>query len=419
MSYQTMVGLRYLSTSRRHGFISLSTWLSMAGVALGVAALIIVMAVMSGFKEGWRDQILGATPHIAVYTYEPEGIEEYNGIAERVRTFRGVQFAGPFIEKQAMLSSDSRVSGAIIKGVNKDTARRMLESKMYSGNLTFIPDLSESEGSQPGDMGKNRTGGIVPGIGLAATLGLAPGDKLTLISPTGTATPMGMIPRTKKFSVAGIYETGTGYDSVMAYISLDSAQSFFSMKGKADGIQVWVDEIMKADEISRRIVNGLGPPFWVRSWKEANKALFAALRWEKIAMFIILALMVLVAAFSVVSTLVMMVMKKGKDIAILKTLGADRASIMKIFTIQGMIIGIAGTGMGAATGLIISKIQQKYSVIRLDSGVYGLDILPINVEYWWGFAFVCIVAVALTFLATIYPSRKAAGIGPLEGLRYE
>jgi lipoprotein-releasing system permease protein len=377
------------------------------------------MAVMSGFKEGWREQILGTTPHITIYSYEPGGIGDYHRVAAELKSMEGIVSAGPFIEKQVMLSSESRVSGAVVKGVELDSIRDTLKKQVVAGNIDLLGDLGQEEGSGPFGPEERLQGGLFLGIDLAGVLNVAPGDEVTVISPLGTPTPMGIIPRMKKYRLVGIFQTGTAYDSALAYMSLENAQSFFAMRGKADGIQVRVEDIFQADRLGRQAAERLGYPYWSRDWKEANKALFAALRWEKLAMFIILALMVLVAAFSIVSTLVMMVMKKTKDIGILKSMGASRRSIMKIFIIQGMIIGTVGTGIGAAAGLLISKIQQTYHVIRLDSGVYGLDILPINIEYWWGFAFVCIVALALTFLATVYPSRRAAGVDPVEALRYE
>ncbi len=419
MSFETMIGLRYLKASRKQGFISLSTWLSIGGVALGVASLIIVMAVMSGFKESWREQILGTTPHIAIYSYEPGGIKDYRNLEKKVKSLEGVKSVGPFIEKQGMLSSKSRVSGVIIKGVEPDAVQDTLGKQLVAGDLMFMKDFSEDEGAGPYGAQERPQGGIVLGVDLAENLDVSTGEELTVISPMGAPTPMGVIPRMKKFTVVGLFRTGTGYDGAMAYMSLSNAQSFFSMRERVDGIQVWVRDIFRAGKLGQIIIDKIGFPYWAKDWKKANKALFAALRWEKVAMFIILALMVLVAAFSIVSTLVMMVMRKGKDIAVLKSMGATRKSIIKVFTIQGMTIGVIGTGIGAVAGLIVSKIQQTYHVIRLDSGVYGLDILPIKIDYLWGFAFICVVAVALTFLATIYPSRRGASIEPAEALRYE
>jgi lipoprotein-releasing system permease protein len=343
------------------------------------------------------------------------GMIDYTRVTSWVKSLKGIKSASPFIEKQVMLSSQTKVTGVIIRGVNPDSAGEYIQAQMVAGDLALMGDRSKEDYPTEGQ----RLGGIVLGKGLADSLGVLPGDKLRVISPSGTPTPMGIIPRMKNFRVAGVFHTGTGYDAGLAYISLSRAQSFFRMEGRTDGVQVRVENIMKAAESGELIKEQLGASYWVGTWKEANKALFAALRWEKTAMFIILALMVLVAAFSIVSTLVMVVMKKNKDIAILKSLGVDKKSIIRIFTIQGMVIGVLGTGIGAATGLIIGKIQQTYHVIKLDSGVYGLDILPIKIEYWWGFAFVCIMAVVLTFLATLYPSRMAAAVPPVEGLRYE
>lgn len=418
MSFERMIGLRYLKAARKGGFISITTGLSIGGVALGVASLIIVMAVMSGFKDSWREQILGSAPHVSVYSYEPGGMKDYSTVTEKVKSLEGVKSAGPFIEKQAMVSSEKRVSGAVIRGVDLGSAKYFLGRQIVAGDLSLMDGSGTREGAGPPPV-EGRRGGVVLGAYLAKDLDVALGDEITVISPMGVPTPMGIIPRMKKFPVVGLFQTGTGYDSVLTYMSISDAQSFFAMGGRVDGVQVWVKDVFKAGAVGRKITDELGYPYWTRDWKEANRALFAALRWEKVAMFIILALMVLVAAFSIVSTLVMMVMRKGKEVAVLKSMGATRKSIMKVFTVQGMIIGVIGTLIGAVAGMVVSKIQQTYHVIRLDSGVYGLDILPIKIEYWWGFTFVCIVAVALTFLATIYPSRRAAGIDPVEALRYE
>src|SRR3990172_4718235 len=325
MPYELDIGLRYLKARRKQTFISLITWISIAGVTVGVMALIIVLAVMAGFEEDLRNKILGTNSHIVILEPGSHGMAQYQGAIDKVEKVDHVISATPFIYSQAMLTSTGSVSGVVIRGIDPLREARVtnLAENLKEGSLT---DLEKNNGVG---------GGVIIGQELARNLGISLGEEITIISPLGKMTPIGMVPRMKKFWVAGIFDSGMyEYDTGLAFISLKNAQNFFNMGDRVTGIEVKVDDIYKADKIANNIQKLLGVPYWVRDWMEMNKNLFSALKLEKVVMFVILTLIVLVAAFNIISTLIMVVMEKGKDIAILKSMGATNKSIMKIFVIE-------------------------------------------------------------------------------------
>jgi lipoprotein-releasing system permease protein len=406
MSYEFAISLRYLQSKRKQTFISLITWISIGGVTVGVMALIIVLGVMSGFEQDLRNKILGTNSHVVVLEHGTRGMEAHEKILQQVENVPHVLAVTPFIYSQVMLTSETNVSGVVIRGVEaqREGGVTDLERNLQEGSLTLL------DGEKPG---------IILGRELARVLQTSVGQEISVVSPLGRSTPVGVVPHLRKFQVVGIFETGMfEYDYNLAYISLKEAQRFFNMGDRITGLEVKVDDIYRAGAVARAIEARLGYPYWTRDWMEMNRNLFAALKLEKIAMFVILVLIVLVAAFNIISTLIMMVMEKNRDIAILKSMGATRRSIMKIFMMEGLIIGITGTFLGVGGGYVVGRLLEKYQFIKLPSDVYHLDRLPVNMQPL-DFLLVSCAAIVISFLATIYPAWSAARLNPVEVLRYE
>jgi len=425
MSYELLIGLRYLKAKRKQTFISVITFISILGITVGVTALIIVLSVMNGFEDNLKDKILGVNANVVVTGFASGGITGYDDVAKEVRGVRGVTGATPFTYSQAMISSKGGVLGAVIRGVDLGTigSVTVLPDKIKQGNLEgidvpFVPETKGASGDGPG---------IVIGNELAANIGVKVGDKVNVVSPMGTMTPAGPVPRMATFTVSGIFELGMyEYDSSMAFISLENAQKFFRLGDTVTGVEVKVEDIYRAGAVADSIMRELKGPYLTRTWMEMNRNLFSALKLEKVAMFIILTLIILVAALNIISTLIMVVMEKGKYIAILKSLGATSGSIMKIFMLEGVIIGITGTFLGTVAGLaaalnlqkIVEFLERAFHFKVLPPSVYYIDTFPSKVE---PATVVAVVAISLciSFLATLYPSWQASRFDPVEGLRYE
>ena len=418
MRYEWFIGLRYLKAKRKQTFISIITVISVAGVMVGVMALIVVLAVMSGFEKTLKEKILGTQAHLHLLKATQEGLDQYQEVTKRVEETKGVASAAPFIISQVMLSSESNVFGVVLKGIDPDRVGRVTElaDNLRSGRLEDLK--GGKEGDPPG---------IILGVELAKHLSVSLNDSIQVISPLGTVTPMGMMPKMKRFRVKGIFYSGMyEFDNTMAYVSLESAQKFFSMGDRVTGIEIKTDDIYKVKEVGREIRRKMGFPFWTKDWMEMNRNLFSALRLEKIAMFIILVLIVLVAAFNIISTLIMVVMEKNKDIAILKSMGASSRSILKIFTIEGGVIGVVGTLLGTISGLLIAFnletvtafVESLFGFKILSSDVYYIDKLPSQVNPL-DIILIVLTAVLISLLATLYPSWRASKLDPAEALRYE
>lgn len=405
LSYELFIGLRYLKAKRKQTFISLITMISMAGVAVGVWALIVVLSVMTGFEEDLRNKILGTNSHIVIIDRGEGAIKDYKNIIPKIEKVEHVISATPFIYNQVMLTTESGVSGVVLRGIDPSEEGKVTDIKknIKDGSLEAL----------------NEKQGIIIGKELAKRLLAFVGNKITVVSPLGTLGPMGTIPKMKSFEVVGIFESGMyEYDSTLAYISIKDAQQFFNMGEAVSGIEVRLDDIYIAKGISEKIQSMLGFPYWARDWGQMNRNLFSALALERIAMFIILTLIVLVAAFNIVSTLIMIVMEKNKDIAILMSMGATKKGIMKIFVINGLMIGIVGTIIGVAAGYFSCIILAKYQFIKLPSDIYYINHLPVKMKLL-NIIVIAISAVGISFLATIYPSYQAAKLDPAEALRYE
>jgi lipoprotein-releasing system permease protein len=418
MKYEWFIGLRYLKAKRKQAFISIITVISIAGVTVGVMALIVVLAVMSGFENNLKEKFLGTQAHIHLLKATQEGMDQYEEVIKEVEKVRGVVSAAPFIYTEVMLSSESNVFGVMLNGTDPDRAGKVtdLVRNMKAGSLQSLKEMGE--GNVPG---------IILGVELAKHLSVSVNDIIQMVSPLGTITPMGMMPKMKKFRVVGTFYSGMyEFDLKLAYISIESAQRFFNMGSRVTGIEIKTNDIYKAKEIGKEIQRRLGFTFWPQDWMEMNRNLFSALKLEKITMFIILVLIVLVAAFNIISTLIMVVMEKNKDIAILKSMGATSKGILKIFIIEGLVIGVVGTvfgtilGLGAAFNLekITGFVENLFGFKILSGDVYYIDKLPSQVNPF-DVGMIIITAIFISLLATLYPSWRASKLDPAEALRYE
>ncbi|MHB8764534.1 MAG: lipoprotein-releasing ABC transporter permease subunit [Deferrisomatales bacterium] len=405
MAYELWVALRYLKARRRELFISLITWISVGGVAVGVMALVVVLSVMTGFEEDLRDKILGATPHVTLY---PTGtvLQDPEAVTRAVEAVPGVAGAAPFAVSQVMIMAGGAVHGAVLRGVEPGRAGRAsdLERFVVAGSLD---DLA---GEVPG---------LLVGREMARQLGLFPGDAVQVVSPTGNPTPLGLVPRMRAFRVAGTFASGMyEYDTSFVFAALPVAQDFVRLGSGVSGIVVKVDDLYRAGRTARAVEAALGDGYFARDWMEMNRNLFGALKLEKTAMFVILALIVLVAAFNIASTLIMVVMEKSREIGILKSMGATNRSVRRIFVLVGGVIGVLGTAVGLGGGWLLCALLQRYKFIELPGDVYYIDTLPVVMRPEV-FGLVAVCGVALCLLATLYPSWQASRLDPVETLRYE
>ncbi|MGB3398582.1 MAG: lipoprotein-releasing ABC transporter permease subunit [Candidatus Deferrimicrobiaceae bacterium] len=403
------IGLKYLLAKRKQTFISIITAISISGVAVGVMALIIVLAVMNGFEREVKDRILGATAHVHVTSLEGSVADPF-ALARRVDAMDGVIAASPYLFSQVMISSGTASTGAILRGVDIPTI----------GKVTRLPrDIRKGRLEDLAKKTASGLPGIILGKELAANLGVSPGDLVEILVPGGNITPMGAFPGIARFRVAGLSESGMyEYDSSFTYVSLEEAGRLMGMEGRATGVEVKVDDIYQAGRIATRIREELGYPYWAKDWMQSNRNLFSALKLEKVVMFIILVLIVMVAAFNIISTLIMVVMDKTRDIAVLMTLGATRKMVRRIFALEGLLIGLAGTVAGSILGTLLCYLLRRYEFIRLPSDVYYISTLPVDLSPEI-LILVGASSILICFLATLYPSRQASLVDPAEAIRYE
>ena len=415
--YEFFIGLRYLKAKRKQTFISVITGFSIIGIMLGVMALIVVLAVMDGFGYEIREKVLGTHSHIILNKYG-SGIKDYRTVIKKVAQVPGVKAAAPFVSTQVMLSGNSGAAGSVVRGIDPVLERTVsrLQQSIIAGSLNSLnPD---ADARQPG---------IIIGKELAKQLGIFLNDHVTVISPLGDMTPVGMAPRVKRFTVTGIFEYGMfDYDATFAYISLPRAQEFLRIGDTATGIEITIQDIYQAHIIAERIEAAVGPGYTAKDWMTMFKSLFDALRTERTLMIILLSLIVGVAAFNIISTLIMVVMEKHRDIAILKAMGAKRGSIMRIFVFEGLIVGVVGTGLGLVFGFLIANnlraiaglLERLLGFKAMPGDVYFLSRLPSRIDPL-DVAIVVGVAMGISLLATVYPAWKAARLDPTEALRYE
>ena len=409
MRYEVYISLRYLKARRKQIFISLISILSMAGVGLGVMALVVVLSVMSGFEDDLKTKILGTNAHLVILQHGSP-MRDYREVARKVEGIKGVVAATPFIFTQAMITSETNVHGIILRGIDPNTAGQVIniEKTLKKGSMGGLQE--EGSSGPPG---------IFIGKELAQTLGIMLNDTVVVVSPLDTLAPMGTGPPMKKFRVTGIFDSGMyEYDTSLAYISLKSAQKFLGMDNSVSDLEVKVRDIYAVKEVARKIQRELGFPFATADWMQMNRSLFSALKLERTVMFIIVVLVVLVAAFGIVSSLIMVVMEKNKDIAILKSMGATARSIMRIFILEGLIIGVVGTVLGLIGGYGLCRLLGKYQFISLPRDVYYISHLPVKMSEV-DFFLIALAAMGISFLATLYPSWQASRLDPAEALRYE
>jgi lipoprotein-releasing system permease protein len=409
MSFEVLVALRYLRARRKQTFISVISLLSMVGVALGVCTLIVVLSVMSGAESELKRKILGMNAHVMLYR-AGDMMDEADKVIAKARKVPGVVQGAPFAYGQVMVVSGTGASGAIMRGIRVADALETLDLQkvITQGSLKAL-DQSDAKGIP----------GVLLGEALARRLSVRRGAVVSLINPLGEDTPVGRVPKTEPFRVVGTFRSGMyQYDSSLCYVSLGAAQQFLDMGSAVSGVELKVDDIYAADAIGGRVTETLGPMYFSRDWMTMNHALFSALKLEKIAMFVILILIVLVAAFGIVSSLIMLVMEKTKDIAILKAMGATAKNIRRIFVLEGLIIGVLGTIMGLGSGLGLCALLARYKFIDLPVDIYALDTLPVQVEPHM-VALVGISAVAISLIATLYPAHAAGRLDPVEALRYQ
>jgi lipoprotein-releasing system permease protein len=406
------IGLRYTRAKRRNHFISFITLISMLGIALGVTALITVLSVMNGFERELQSRILGFASDVTVREFSG-GLKNWQELSKRVGKAPGVTGVAPYVQGEAMVSAGRAVSGTVLRGVqpSREGAVSKVGSDMVSGSLAAL---------KPGGFG------IVLGKDLAAYLGVSLGDHVTVITPDATVTPAGILPRFRRFTVVGVFSAGMyQYDRGMAFIDMQDASRLFRLDG-VTGLRLKLSKVMQAPEVAARLSSTLGPNYWVTDWTRENANFFHAVRTEKTVMFVILFLIVAVGVFNIVSTLVMVVNDKQADIAILRTLGMSPGRVMRVFVIQGTVIGLVGVLVGIAGGVVLSlnvetivpAIERVFHVQFLSPQVYYISQLPSYLE-WRDVLHIGVIAFVLTVLATIYPALRAARTQPAEALRYE
>jgi lipoprotein-releasing system permease protein len=409
LPFELFLGLRYLRARGHRANLSLFVWIGVGGVFLGVSALIVVLAVMTGFQDGIRDKIIAANPHILIMEAGGRGVADGSVLAAKVAPVHGVKSATPFVLQQALFTArGGGATGGLLRGVDLDSAvvRAALSAEVRLGSLE---PLFRTEGEPA----------LLLGRELARTLGVVPGDQVTVISPQGAMTAVGLVPKMRRFEVAGFVEMGMyEYDSSLAYTGLRAAQEFAGLGDRVSGLEVKLDDPFQARIIARRFATTLGPVYWVRDWMDMNRNLFAALQLEKLALFVIVTIIVLVAAFAIIGHLVLLVAEKRKEIGILKAMGATGPSIGSIFLVAGMLIGVVGTVAGSAFGLLLVWVQNTYQIIRLSGDVYQISYLPMKLT-WSDFAMIVSATLVISLLATLSPARRAARLDPVDVLRYE
>lgn len=409
--YPLFIALRYLKSKKKNKGLSFGAIVSIGGVSVGVMALLIVLSVMSGFHEDLQKKILGANAHAVVLSYKGI-IEDEEPIFEKLKFEPHVISYSPFVLGQVMVSTGKKAHGIFMRGIDVEKEIKTTDILKFikDGSFQLLASERRIEEGIPH---------IILGKELALVLGVWVGDTVNVVSPIGEIGPLGMIPKVKQFKVSAIFEMGMfEYDMNLALVSLVAAKDFFGYEKGITGIEIRLDDIYNAPIVRNSLNKKLQFPYHVRDWMQMNRNLFAALKLEKLAMFIILILIVLVASFNIISTLMMNVVDKQKEIAILKAMGATNRGIMMIFMFQGLLIGIIGTLIGITGGYVVGKIIHNYEIIKLPADIYYLSKLPVKMKYL-DFIAVSVSAILISFLSTIYPSYHAARLDPVEPLRYE
>ncbi len=417
MKFETFVGWRYLRTRGKQTFVSVISLITLAGFTLGVAALIIVLAVLTGFEDALKSKILGINPHVMVLKFGG-GIDDPAHVLEVAKADAEVEAATPFVYAQIMLRNDVSSAGVVVRGIDPATAPQVIE---------VLRDLREGalEDLHPGGQGK--PGGVVLGKALANQLSVGVGDRIDAISPRGAITPFGAGYSSRPLEVVGIFDSGMHeYDNSLCYVHLEEGQSLLAIGKQVTGVELRLREPRHAVEVAERVQTALGFPYSTRNWITMNQNLFAAFFLERLVYFIVVLLITLVAGFNIVSTLIMAVLEKTKDIAILKSMGASSASIRKIFQVEGLAVGFTGTALGVTLGLLTALnltnlarfVERVFHIVIIPPDVFYINEVPSKVNPL-DVVIVAVTAIAISYLATIYPAWQASRLDPAEALRYE
>ena len=411
LPFELYIATRYLLARRRQAFISLISAVSIAGVAVGVMALIVAQALMTGMQQELRDRIIGSAAHVYVWKIAGGGFDDFREETARLTTVHGVVGAAPSILGKAVATAGGGEAFITLKGIDPYLEAQVtnLASSMRHGRLEALNEV------QPGAL----LGGVVIGEGLAVSLGAFVGDTVSVLTPqSSTLSPMGMIPRPRRLRVVGIFSLGLyEYDHAYGFVMLDVARRLFK-KDRVDMMELRVEDLDDAPDVANAVTETLGPGYLAEDWAQTNRALFSALRLEKMAIGITIGLIMMVAALNIVASLILLVMEKSRDIAILKTMGATSRSVRGIFVLQGGIIGAVGTTVGAVCGFVISYVADRYQLIRVPIDVYDIAWIPFTIEPA-DFLLVIGASLLICLLATIYPSRQASRLDPAEALRYQ
>jgi lipoprotein-releasing system permease protein len=405
MNYELFIASRYLRARRKQAFISVITFISTLGIAIGVMALVIALALITGFQEDVQDKILGATSHIMVSDLSGEGLSGYQDLIAKVHGISGVQVVSPVIYDMVLINGPYKSKGGMLKGIDFEL------DKVHSPWLARL-----DQGSLPSDSPRE---GILLGKELAFSIGASVGDVVTILTSSSRLSPLGLIPKTKRFQVSGLFSTGLyEFDSTTALISLRSAQKFFGLEDKINHLQIKIADIFRATELAEQMRLVLPPTTYVTTWMELNRSLFSALKLEKNIMFLTITLIVVVAALNIIATLILMVMEKTRDIGILMAIGAPSRSIRKVFFLQGAMIGFIGTAAGVLLGLLCCWLANTFQLIKVPVDIYQITYVPFHIK---PIDLVLIIGVSLSIslLSTLFPSHRASRVDPVIALKYE
>jgi lipoprotein-releasing system permease protein len=405
MSYEFFIARRYLTAKRKQAFISVITFISVLGITIGVAALIIAIALVTGFQADVQDKILGATSHLMIQDVHEDGLRDYENLTARIKQVPGVRSVSPVALSYTLINGPLKKQPAMLKG---------MDLKLEAAQSPWLRTLVS--GAIPPETGRD---GILLGQDLALVLGVSVGDPVTVITSNMTLSPLGLLPKQKKFVVSGIFATGLyEFDSSTALVALPVAQKFFGLEGRISYLQVMIDHIFDAARLKERLKSVLPPLAYVTTWMELNKSLFSALKLEKNIIFLTITLIVIVAALNIIATLILMVMEKTRDIGILLAMGATSKSIRKIFFLQGSLIGIIGTACGTALGLAWCGLANTFKLIKVPVDIYQISYMPFRIGPV-DILVIVGVSLAISFVSTLFPSRRAAKVDPVVALKYE